>query len=143
MTQLLEGAEGLASPDGQAIRRVIETFVAAFGRGDVEAIRPLFTPDAIVYPSNDRDRVGWADIADYWAPPFRSLDIALVVDLRAVAVSGDLAVAEMTTRARVRPKAGGDEVRRQYRDMVVLRRGPDGWQIHRNLSQAWPDAADA
>ncbi len=143
MSAVLEGAAGLASTDGQAIRRVIDRFLAAFCRGDVEAIRPLFTPDAIVYPSNDRDRVGWADIADYWAPPFRSLDIALEVDLRGVAVSGDLAVAEMTTRARVRPKAGGDEARRQYRDMVVLRRGPSGWQIHRNLSQAWPDAADA
>lgn len=141
MTGLLEGAAGLASPDGEQIRRVIDAFVEAFCRGDVEAIRPLFTPDAIVYPSNDRDRVGWADIADYWAPPFRSLDIALAVELRGVAVSGELAVAEMITRARVRPKAGGDELRRQYRDMVVLRRGAGGWQIHRNLSQAWPDAA--
>lgn len=131
-------AARLDSADGRAIRRVIDEFALAFARGDTQSIRPLFTADAIVYPSNDRDRVGWDDIAAYWAPPFRTLDIALRVDLLDVTVDGDLAVAEMVTHATVRPKAGGEVLARRYRDMVVLRRGSKGWQIHRNLSQAYP-----
>ena len=141
MTAVIDGATALASEDGQAVRRVVDAFAAAFARGDVEAIRPLFTPDAVVYPSNDRDRVGWDDIADYWAVPFRTVDIELGVDLASVAISGDLAVAEMVTRARVVPKGGGEPLRKRYRDMVVLRRGASGWRIHRNLSQAYPEAA--
>ena len=140
MTAVIDGATALASDEGLAVRRAIDAFAAAFARGDVEAIRPLFTPDAVVYPSNDRDRVGWSDIAAYWADPFRSVDLELDVDLVNVAISGDLAVAEMVTRAHVVPKGGGEAVRRRYRDMVVLRRGGTGWRIHRNLSQAHPEA---
>ena len=140
MTAVIDGKTALTSDDGQAVRRVIDAFAAAFARGDVEAIRPLFTQDAVVYPSNDRDRVGWSDIAAYWADPFHSVDIELDVDLVNVAISGDLAVAEMVTRACVVPKGGGEAVRRRYRDMVVLRRGEPGWRIHRNLSQVHPEA---
>jgi uncharacterized protein (TIGR02246 family) len=129
----------MESPEGRAIRRVIDDFIAAFSRGDVEAIRPLFAPNAKVYPSNDRDRVGWEDIAAYWAPPFSTLHIALSVDLVDLTIDRDLAVVEMVTDARVRPRGGGEEVRRRYRDMVVLiRRGPE-WRIYRNLSQAHPE----
>lgn len=138
MTPVLDGEEGLASEDGQAIRAVIDAFTIAFSRGDVEALRSLFTRDAVVYPSNDRDRVGWSDIARYWAQPFESLRIELAVELRNVTISGDLAVAEMITHAIVGPKTGGQGVPRKYRDMVVLRRESSSWRIHRNLSQAYP-----
>lgn len=132
----------LESVDGRAIRRVIDAFVAAFSRGDVEAIRPLFAPDATVYPSNDRDRVGWDDVAAYWAPPFSTLKIALVADLIDVTVDRELAVVEMVTSARIRPLAGGEEVHRRYRDMVVLRRCGADWRIYRNLSQAYPEVGN-
>lgn len=139
MSLATERSARLESADGRAIRRVIDDFIAAFSRGDVEAIRPLFAPDAAVYPSNDRDRVGWDDIAAYWAPPFGTLHIALSVELVDVTVERDLAVVEMVTDARVRPRAGGDEVQRRYRDMVVLRRRGTEWRIYRNLSQAYPE----
>lgn len=138
----LEREARLQTQDARGIARVIEAFVAAFSRGDVDSIRPLFTADAVVYPSNDRDRTGWDDIAAYWAPPFASMEIALQVQLIDVLVDGDLAVAEMVTRARVRPRSGGEEILRRYRDMVVLLRGSTGWRIHRNLSQAHPDVAN-
>ena len=138
MNQVLDGREALASHDGRAILAVIDAFVAAFSRGDVEAIRPLFTQDAVVYPSNDRDRVGWQDIAAYWAEPFESLNIELAVEILNVTISADLAVAEMITRATVNPRAGGAGVVRQYRDMVLLRRASTSWRIHRDLSQAYP-----
>lgn len=132
------GKEALTSPTGIAIRGVIDAFVAAFCKGDVDAIRPLFTDNAVVYPSNDRDRVGWSSIADYWAGPFESLQIELRVDVRDLTISADLAVAEMVTFAAVRPKSGGEQLQRKYRDMVVLRRIDNAWRIHRNLSQAYP-----
>lgn len=141
MSGPVEGREALASKDGKAIRAVIDAFAAAFGRGDVDAIRPLFAPDAVVYPSNDRDRIGWRDIAEYWAQPFELLRIQLTVDLHNLTVCGDLAVAEMITSATVSPKAGGEEMRRKYRDMVVLRRDSTNWLIYRNLSQAYPSLA--
>jgi uncharacterized protein (TIGR02246 family) len=142
MSLPLEGKARLQTEDARGIARVIETFVVAFSRGDVDSIRPLFTADAVVYPSNDRARIGWDDIAAYWAPPFASMEIALQVQLIDVFVDGDLAVAEMTTNARVRPRSGGEEVGRRYRDMVVLLRTPTGWRIHRNLSQAHPEVAN-
>lgn len=132
----------MTSADHVAIRSVIETFITAFCRGDVDAIQPLFTADAVVYPSNDRDRVGWADIADYWRKPFETLKIELQVDVHSVIVDGDLAVAEMVTAAVVTPKSGGEKIQRRYRDMVVLRRAVDAWRIHRNLSQAYPATND-
>lgn len=138
MKQVLDGKEALASQDGQAIRAVIDAFTVAFSRGDVETLRSLFTHDAVVYPSNDRDRVGWSDIAEYWSIPFESLRIELAVELRSVTISGDLAVAEMITHAIVSPKSGGEGTPRRYRDMVVLRRASSRWRIHRNLSQAYP-----
>lgn len=141
-TAVTAGAAALAGEDGRAVRAVIEAFTAAFARGDVDAIRPLFTPDAVVYPSNDRDRVGWDDIAAYWEPPFAAMRIALQVDLHGLSLCGDLAVAEMVTRAGITPKAGGETVRKRYRDMVVLRRDGGVWRIHRNLSQAYPETAD-
>ena len=143
MTAVVGGSAALGSEDGGAVRQVIEAFVAAFSRGDVEAIRPLFTPDAIVYPSNDRDRVGWSDIAAYWAPPFASMKIALRVDLHDLFVCGHLAVAEMVTCAEITPKGGGETARRRYRDMVVLRRDGGVWRIHRNLSQSHPETGGA
>ena len=141
MTSATGGAAALAGDDGRAVRVVIDSFVAAFARGDVDAIRPLFTPDAIVYPSNDRDRIGWTDIAAYWAPPFASMRIALQVDLHGLSLCGDLAVAEMVTCAEITPKSGGETAQKRYRDMVVLRRDGGAWRIHRNLSQAYPETA--
>jgi len=143
VTSATGGTAALAGEDGRAVRGVIDAFAAAFARGDVAAIRPLFTPDAVVYPSNDRDRIGWEDIAAYWAPPFASLRIALQVDLHGLSLCGDLAVAEMVTRAEITPKAGGATALKRYRDMVVLRRDGGVWRIHRNLSQAYPETAGA
>lgn len=143
VTAVVDGTAALAGEDGRAVRQVIDAFVAAFTRGDVERIRPLFTPDAVVYPSNDRDRVGWSDIAAYWAPPFASMRIALQVELHDLTVSGDLAVAEMLTSAEITPKGGGDTARRRYRDVVVLRRDGGVWRIHRNLSQSYPETTGA
>lgn len=134
----ISGKEALTSPTGIAIRGVIDAFVVAFCKGDVDAIRPLFTDNAVVYPSNDRDRVGWSSIADYWAGPFESLQIELRVDVHDLTISANLAVAEMVTFAAVRPKSGGEQLQRKYRDMVVLRRIDNAWRIHRNLSQAYP-----
>lgn len=132
-----------ADPQVQAMVQVVDAFIEAFARGDTAAIEPLFWDDAIVYPSNDRDRVGWADISGYWAPPFETVNIELRVDLLGVLYSGDLAVMEMITCARVTPKDGSAEpAYPNYRDMVVLRRDESGrWRILRNLSQAYPRQA--
>lgn len=123
--------------------RVVDAFIEAFARGDTATIKPLFWEDAIVYPSNDRDRVGWEDISGYWAPPFETVNIELRVNLIGAVHSGDLAVMEMVTCAKVTPKDGSNgPVHPNYRDMVVLRRGDDGnWRIARNLSQAYPRQA--
>lgn len=142
MTATITGEMALTSATGIAIRKVIDAFVVAFCKGNTEDIRPLFTDDAVVYPSNDHDRVGWASIANYWAGPFESLQIELRVDLHNLTISSDLAVAEMVTFATVRPKSGGEQVQRRYRDMVVLRCVEGSWRIHRNLSQAYPANAD-
>lgn len=133
----------LDSAEGGAIRKILAEFIAAFARGDVEAIRPLFAPDARVYPSYDRDRVGWDDIAACWAPPFSALHIDLSVDPVGLTLDRDLAVAEMATNARVRPRAGGEEVLRRYRDIVVLKRLGGEWEMHCHLSQAYPEVANA
>jgi uncharacterized protein (TIGR02246 family) len=143
MTNRIEHTDTEArESDDLAIKTVIAKFVNAFCRGDVDAIEPLFTPDAVVYPSNDRDRVGWSDIADYWAKPFESLAIRLRVDIQNLTIRDDLAVAEMMTFADVAPKCGGETTSKQYRDMVVLRKLNGSWRIHRNLSQSYPMSTD-
>lgn len=133
------------SAQARAIVAVLDQFLEAFVRGDVAAIEKIFWHDAVVYPSNDRDRIGWNDIQGYWAPAFKSFDLQLKADILGLTWQSNLAVLEVVTHAVVTSKTAPADIRQhKYRDMIVLRRDSQGgWRIFRNLSQAYPAAKPA
>ena len=138
-------AAGQDPRDTEALKGLIDLFVVEFSAGNTDGLKPVFCDDVVVYPSNDRDRVGWADVAGYWAPGFENNKIDLSVDITNIEISGSLAVIEAITYASIVPLAAPDSkpVERKYRDMIVAKR-IDGfdWCVYRDLSQAYPEHID-
>jgi uncharacterized protein (TIGR02246 family) len=98
--------------DTSATRQVVEAYVAALQRGDIDALRASFTPDATWWLRGDLPTAG------VWKGPDQILDGFLArmtaqldttrplsQELKHVIADGDLAVAEWTSRATTRSGA--------------------------------------
>jgi steroid delta-isomerase-like uncharacterized protein len=81
-------------------KQVVLEYVEAFNRGDLDALRDLFTPDALVYGV-----LGWGGI-DAVAPIWRELHESFALKLKVEALSGEgdtVAARYSETGASVRP----------------------------------------
>jgi steroid delta-isomerase-like uncharacterized protein len=89
----IEAADNLASA-GERNKRVVRAYVEAFNRGDLDALRGLFTPDALVYGV-----LGWGGLPEA-EPIWRDLHEAFKIELTAeqMIAEGDMVAVRYTER---------------------------------------------
>ena len=80
----------------EAHKRVVAQYVEAFNRGDLDALRRLFTPDAVVHGV-----LGWGGL-DKVLPIWRELHAAFAIELtvESMVAEGDLVAVRYTERGK-------------------------------------------
>jgi uncharacterized protein len=111
----------------ETTRAVVADYVAALQRGDIDALRASFAPDATWWLRGDlptaRTWTGADEILDgFLAAMTARLDTSkpLTQELKHVIADGDLAVAEWTSRATTRD---GDRYENDYAVVFQVRAG--------------------
>jgi uncharacterized protein (TIGR02246 family) len=95
-----------------------------------------WTDDIVLLPAAGPIQRGRSAIAEASRGMENTVEILeYVLDIQEVKVLGDHAFQWGTYRYRMRPRAGGEEVRVGGKLMRILQRQPDGsWKIHRGMT---------
>lgn len=104
-------------------KRVVRQYVEAFNRGDVEALRQLFTPDALVYGV-----LGWGGL-DEVVPIWQQLHQGLAMELTAeqMIAEDDVVAVRYTERGEFRGDFMGNPPTGKSFELVAME-----WFILRN-----------
>ena len=97
-------------------KRVVMSYVDAFNRGDLDAVRAMFAPDALIHGA-----LGWGGLetaVPIWEQLMRCFQLSLEVD--AVAAEGDAVVVRYTERGRsVQSFCGGPVTGKDYEVLAM------------------------
>ncbi|MES2018281.1 MAG: SgcJ/EcaC family oxidoreductase [Pseudomonadota bacterium] len=121
--------------DQQAIRDLIERWIAATRQGDVDAVLQLMAPDAIFLMPGQPPMQG----RDAFATSLRNLLSEHVIESRSeideIAVSGDMAYCRTRLSVTVTSKHGELPLRRTGHTLSILRKDGDGiWHLTRDAN---------
>lgn len=122
------GAAARADDARAAVDAGNRAFIAAFHRGDAQAVAALYTEDAEVIAPGAPVARGRAAIAAAWQKAIDSGVKGLTLDTASVESSGDLACE--TGTVRLVAKDGGVT---EDRYVVVWKRTNGTWQLHRDI----------
>jgi uncharacterized protein (TIGR02246 family) len=122
------------STDEQAIRALVETWLAATKRGDTEAVLGLMTDDALfLVPGRPpMDKAAFAAAAK--APPGPKPVIDGVSDIREIHVEGSTAYLWSELKVTVTPADGAAPIRRQGHTLTILRKTRGEWLLARDAN---------
>jgi len=122
----------LAPPD---IVEFLTAYVAAYGSGSLDALRPFYSADTLVWPNQRGTVLGWEAVRAMFAPSFERCAIGARVHLQEVRGSGDERFLRFLTEVRLAPRDGGAAVTAAFRDFAVFQRLDGRWTILRNIDQ--------
>ena len=129
MRSLLLLLLALPQSDADAVRKVMEQYVAAWLAGDSAAVMRQLTDDSVLIPGDKKPHVGADAIRNYWWPanaPKFTLDRfdSTIEEIRG---SGDWAFVRGTQV--IEWTSGAERWRTRGNFMTVLRRTEEGWRI--------------
>jgi uncharacterized protein (TIGR02246 family) len=112
----------------EAIESRNREFVAAFTRGDAEAVAGLYTEEGKLLPPGAADAEGRPAIAAFWKGAIDAGLKVLALETVEVESSGDLAYEVGTVKL-----TSGDGQVSQDRYLVVWKRENGEWRLHRDI----------
>lgn len=115
------------SDDEQAIRDLLNTWMAASLAGDTKTVLDLMADD-VVFLTTGRPPFGKREFAA-GGPPYRLVPRQQVHE---VEVSGDLAFARSRLSVAVTPKEGANPIQLAGETLSVFRREAEGWRLCRD-----------
>ena len=125
--------------DTSAVRTAIEQlgarFSEAYARGDAKAVAAFYTDDAIAFPPGGEMMKGRQAIQEMWQSTMDSGVKSLTFTVLDVGTTGDLAHETGTALLKIQP-AGKDPTTASVKYVVVWKKQPDGWKLHRDI---WND----
>jgi len=129
MSEIQEVPPGLLE-----LRRSVDAWIDAFGRGDADTLASLFTEDSMLFPTGAAPVDGRAAIRDHFAERFAHRAGSVELEQVEVGVEGDLGY----KRGRWRELTDDGSVRSTGSFLEVWKRVGDRWLLHRGM---WtPDA---
>jgi uncharacterized protein (TIGR02246 family) len=119
----------LPQSDADAVRKVMEQYVAAWRAGDSAAVMRQLTADSVLIPGDKAPHVGADAIRNYWWPPNAPKFTLDRFDntIEEIRGSGDWAFVRGTQV--IEWTSGTDRWRTRGNYMTVLRRTGEGWRI--------------
>jgi uncharacterized protein (TIGR02246 family) len=121
--------------DEQAIRQLLAHWHQATAAGDVDAVAPLMSEDAVFLTPGGTPLRGRSAFLAQLRQLLASHRIASSGDVQEIAVAGDLAYCWSVLDVRVTPKSGGAPMARAGHTLSILRKGAEGrWQLTRDAN---------
>lgn len=125
--------------DEQAIRQLIETWLDATRRGDVDTVLSLMSPGVVFLLPGQPPMQGRDAFSQGLAKILTDNVIESTSEVEEIAVSGDLAYARTSLSVTVTSKHGGTPVLRSGHTLSILRKGSDGkWLLTRDANLVGP-----
>ena len=121
--------------DEQAIRHLVATWHRATAEGDVEAVLPLMSPDAVFLSPGQPPMKGREAFAQGLRTLLQAHRIESDWEIQEIGVSGDLAYCWSALQVRVTPLAGGEPALRAGNALSVLHKQASGhWLLVRDAN---------
>lgn len=124
-----------SQPSTEDIVEFLIDYVAAYGSGSLDALRPFYTDASLIWPNQRPVVRGWAEVRAMFTPSFEHFAIKASVYLLEVRNLGDERFLRFLTEVHLTPRVGGDAIVAAFRDFAVLRRSRTHWTILRNIDQ--------
>src|SRR5438034_317259 len=125
--------------DEQAIREVVETWLAATKAGDTATVLSLMADD-VLFMVPGKEPFGKEAFAQ-GAAAMKDMRVEATSDIREIQVVGDWAWMRNQLRVTVTPPGGKPMVRSGY-TLTILRKNPDGeWVVARDANLVVPECA--
>jgi uncharacterized protein (TIGR02246 family) len=113
----------------QAIRDLLAHYVSAITAGDIDAWYALFTEDAVFMPPNDETMEGREEVRKLASSFFETFHIGFEQTIDDVEVFGDWGFARWHCKARYTPKAGGETILENVKEVWIFKRqDDDSWK---------------
>jgi ketosteroid isomerase-like protein len=114
---------------------LLAAYVAAYGSGSLDALRPFYSSGTLVWPNMRGTVLGWEEVRAMFAPSFERYIIGARVHLQEVRGGGDERFLRFLTEVHLAPRDGGEPVIAAFRDFAVFQRVEGRWTILRNIDQ--------
>ncbi len=114
--------------DVEAIRALLDDFVAAENAGDVERILALTTDDGWASPPGEPPIVGNEAWRSWWESTFGQVDIQGAVSDVEIQAFGDWGFVRGIWNVTATPKSGGEPQQNDYSFILVVRRENGAWK---------------
>ncbi|HUE84725.1 MAG TPA: DUF4440 domain-containing protein [Vicinamibacterales bacterium] len=125
------------SADVEAIRAAVTRATEINRAGDASAWADLFADGAIVMPDGAPEVTGQQDLQAFarrWFDPF---DVLITIEPLEIEPSGDWAFVRTAVTGSLTPKAGGDPVTVNDKELAIFRRQSDGaWKVWRLIGNS-------
>jgi len=123
--------------DEAAIRALLEHATAVNNAGDAAAWAELFAPGAVFMPANAPEVTTPAGLEQLAAARFSSFDSDVVISPVEIVLLGDWAFSRTTVRGSLSPKAEGELVAVDLKEIAIYQRQPDGsWKVARLIGNS-------
>lgn len=138
-----------APEDIAAIKAARDAFMAAYEKGDADAIGRLYTEDAVSEPNFQPTLEGRAAIVDSLRKMFEQVTVNPTLTADETKTLGNVGLDRGRYTVTVTPKAGASPTTTEGRYLVIFRKDADGqWRAWRDIDNGLmpptaPDAADA
>ena len=133
---VVHGNRNLMGNDEQAIRNLVQTWLAASKAGDLETVLKLIADD-VVFMVPGQEPFGKEQFAET-SKQMKGVPIEGISDIQEVKVLGDWAWLRNRLRVTISPPNGKPVVRSGY-TLTILRKQPDGnWVIARDANLLMP-----
>ena len=114
--------------DVEAIRALLDDFVAAENAGDLQTIMALITEDVVTMPPEEPPVVGTDAVRTWWESTFGQVDIQGAVSDVEIQAFGDWGFVRGIWNVTATPKSGGEPQQNDYSFILVVRRENGAWK---------------
>ena len=125
----------IASSDEAAIRNLVTTsYMAKVNGHDAQGYANQLYDDDVLWSAPDQpDQHTKAGIQAFVAGLYEKFAFDVHLSVSEVKVISDFAYAIGNVEQKLTPRPGGDPIQARLRIMWLLRKGPAGWRIHRQI----------
>ena len=121
--------------DEQAIRLLIDRWIEATRKGDVDTVLSLMDPDAVFLMAGQPPMVGHQAFAGSLRGVLADHTVDSTSEVDEIAVSGDMAYCRTSLSVTITSKHGKLPLQRTGHTLSILRKGGDGkWQLTRDAN---------
>ena len=112
--------------DIEAIKALLAHNSSGINSGDLEGWINQFTEDAIFMPPNSAVLKGKEAVREFARPWYEHLDMEFDLTIDEIEVHGNWAFARWSYSGRYTPKAGGETIQDNGKEIWILKRQSDG-----------------